>query len=259
MRWGRGPLWRNPDFMKFWVGQTISEFGSRLTRDGLPLVAVISLGATATQAGLLAAASTVPVLLLALFAGVWVDRIRRRPVLISSDLARAAVLLLVPVGAWLGFLRIELLIAEGRRIVKARSGPVLDIYAIDYLPSVDLPDASGSGVAAALQRFGLAVVHLAAAIAMVLSARRRAKTTVAKLQLVIGLGAEFPLILSAIFTGLAVLVALGVWTEPKVPDTAADAIALGGAAFTTWLYFSVRPAVRQGVRLLEQMLTLRAG
>src|SRR5919112_1243601 len=134
MRWRRGPLWRNPDFMKLWAGQTVSEFGSRFTRDGLPLVAVISLGATATQTGLLAAASTVPVLLFALFAGVWVDRFRRRPLLVSTDLARAAVLLLVPVGAWLGFLRIELVIAVA--VATGALTVFFDVAYRSYLPDL---------------------------------------------------------------------------------------------------------------------------
>jgi len=91
-------------------------------------------------------------------------------------------------------------------------------------------------------------------VLMLLSARKRAKSTVAKFQLVLGLGAVFLLMLSAVFTGLAILVALGVWTQPDVPDTAADAIAVGGTAVTTWMFFSVRPAVARGARLLEQVL-----
>src|SRR5437899_2788273 len=105
-----GGVWRNPEFVKLWVGQSISAFGSRFTRDGLPLVAVLSLGASALQTGVLAAASTAPVLLFALVAGVWVDRTRRRPVLIATDLGRAGVLMAVPVGVWFGFLRIDLLL-----------------------------------------------------------------------------------------------------------------------------------------------------
>jgi hypothetical protein len=74
--------------MRLWAGQAISEFGSRFTREELRLVAVISLGATAGQTGLLAAASGLPALF-AIVARVWVDRIRRRPVLVATDLGRA--------------------------------------------------------------------------------------------------------------------------------------------------------------------------
>ncbi|MEV4534382.1 hypothetical protein AB0J82_11190 [Asanoa sp. NPDC049518] len=143
---------------------------------------------------------------------------------------------------------------EGRRIVDASGGVVLDIYTVDYHAALDLPDASGTGVTQSLRRFGRALGHLLGAVLMLLSARKRAKSTVAKLQLVIGLGAVVLLMLSAVFTGLAILVALGIWNEPDVPDTAADALALGGTALTTWLFFSVRPAVARGAKLLEQVL-----
>jgi MFS family permease len=94
-------LWSHADFMRLWVGQTISELGSRITRDGLPLLAVITLGATPVQMGFLAAAGSVPVILVSLFAGVWIDRLRRKPVMIWSDLGRALTLATIPVAALL--------------------------------------------------------------------------------------------------------------------------------------------------------------
>ena len=57
-----GGLWRQPDFLKLWTGQTISELGSRITRDGLPLAAVLILGATPAQMGLLTAIGSVAIL-----------------------------------------------------------------------------------------------------------------------------------------------------------------------------------------------------
>ena len=102
-------LWHHADFMKLWTGQSISEFGSRITREGLPLAAVINLAATPSQMGLLAAVASAPVLVFGLFAGVWVDRLRRRPIMIAADLGRALVLLVVPVAAVLGALRLELI------------------------------------------------------------------------------------------------------------------------------------------------------
>jgi len=98
---------RNPDFLKLWFGQTISELGSRITRDGVPLLAVINLSATPFQMGVLNAMSGLPVLLFSLFAGVWVDRLRRRPVMIVADLCRALLLLTIPLAAVMGWLRIE--------------------------------------------------------------------------------------------------------------------------------------------------------
>src|SRR6266700_868280 len=97
----------NRNFGLLWSGQTISEFGSRITREGLPLAANLVLRATPVQMGLLAAIGTLPVLLVSLFAGVWVDRLRRRPLLIVADLGRAILLLSIPLAAVFGLLRIE--------------------------------------------------------------------------------------------------------------------------------------------------------
>ena len=86
-------------FLKLWIGQTVSEFGSRITRAGIPLIAVITLTASPSQMAVLAAVGSIPVLLFGLFAGVWVDRLRRRPILIVADLLRAGLLLTLPLAA----------------------------------------------------------------------------------------------------------------------------------------------------------------
>src|SRR5262245_25513355 len=96
---GAGSLLRNRNFVLFWTGQTISEFGSAVTMLALPLIAVVTLGATAFEASLVAAATTVAWLVVGLPAGAWVDRVRRRPVLIAADLGRAVALATVPL-AW---------------------------------------------------------------------------------------------------------------------------------------------------------------
>ena len=95
-----GGLWRHPDFMKLWAGQSISELGSRITRDGVPYTAVIVLNAPASQMGLLTAVGAASVLLFGLLAGVWVDRFRRRPIMIVADLARAVILASIPIAAY---------------------------------------------------------------------------------------------------------------------------------------------------------------
>ncbi len=102
-------LWRNNDFLKLWVGQTVSLLGSSVTFLALPLTAVLVLEATPAEMGLLAAAGTLPSLLFGLFTGVWVDRQRRRPILIAADVGRAILLLVIPVMAILSVLRIEFL------------------------------------------------------------------------------------------------------------------------------------------------------
>jgi MFS family permease len=100
-------LWRNADFNKLWAGQTISQLGTYVTWTALPFTAALVLHATPAQMGLLAFAGGVPTLL-GLVAGVWVDRLRRRPLMLITDLLRFFLLLVIPVTAALGWLRIEL-------------------------------------------------------------------------------------------------------------------------------------------------------
>lgn len=89
-------LWQNRDFLKLWAAQAISEFGSVITGTVLPLVAILLLAATPAQVGLLSALGALPALLFGLPAGVWVDRVRRRPLLIAADLGRAGLLITIP-------------------------------------------------------------------------------------------------------------------------------------------------------------------
>ena len=106
-------LGRNRSFMTLWAGQSVSLFGSQITRLALPLAAVLTLHANAAQMGFLGAALLAPYLILGLFAGVWVDRLRRRPILIAADVGRAALLVMIPVLAVAGALRIEHLYVIG--------------------------------------------------------------------------------------------------------------------------------------------------
>ncbi|MGH2353080.1 MAG: MFS transporter, partial [Chloroflexota bacterium] len=79
-----GGLWRSADFVKLWSGATISSFGSAATSLAFPLTAVLALDATPAEMGLLGAVGGIPFLLFGLPAGAWVDRVRRRPVLIGT-------------------------------------------------------------------------------------------------------------------------------------------------------------------------------
>ncbi|MCX5971048.1 MAG: MFS transporter [Coprothermobacterota bacterium] len=97
-------LWRHGDFMKLWAGQTISLFGNALSRLAIPLIAALTLNATPAEMGLLAAVGTTPILLVGLFAGVWVDRLRRRTLLIAGDIGRVLLLVTIPAAALLGIL-----------------------------------------------------------------------------------------------------------------------------------------------------------
>ncbi len=100
-------LWAHADFLRLWTAQSISLFGSEITVIALPLTAVLVLGASPLQMGLLAAAGRAPFLLVGLLAGVWVDRLRCRTVLVTADLGRAALLASIPLAAAFNVLHIE--------------------------------------------------------------------------------------------------------------------------------------------------------
>lgn len=102
-------LWHHPNFVKLWVGSTVSLFGSQITFLALPFTAVLTLHATAAQVGILSAAGTAPFLLAGLFAGVWIDRTRRRPWLIVTDIGRALLLASIPIVAIRGLLQMDYL------------------------------------------------------------------------------------------------------------------------------------------------------
>ena len=100
-------LCQHPDFLRLWVGQTISKLGSVVTRTAVPLVAILVLGAGPWELAVLVIVQSLGILIVGLIAGAWVDRLRRRPLLIWDDLIRAAVLLSIPVAYAFGTLRIE--------------------------------------------------------------------------------------------------------------------------------------------------------
>ncbi|HXN01990.1 MAG TPA: MFS transporter [Candidatus Dormibacteraeota bacterium] len=100
-------LLRNPAFVSLWSAQTVSTFGSLITRVALPFMAILVLNATPAQIALLRAADLVPGFLVGLTAGVWVDRLRRRPVMITADIGRALLLGSIPLVALTGHARIE--------------------------------------------------------------------------------------------------------------------------------------------------------
>jgi MFS family permease len=92
-----GGLWNNADFLKLWTGQSISEFGSQVSQLAIPWLAAVGLHASAFQFSLLGVLGFLPFILFALPAGVWVDRLQRRPILIFGDASRAVLLALIPI------------------------------------------------------------------------------------------------------------------------------------------------------------------
>ncbi|OGO28314.1 MAG: hypothetical protein A2136_02520 [Chloroflexi bacterium RBG_16_54_11] len=106
---GSGASERNPDFSRLWLGQGISLIGSQITLLALPITAAVTLGASPLQMGFLSAVGSAPALLFGLLAGVWVDRYKRRPILIGSDIGRGLVLAAIPILFLIGILRVEIL------------------------------------------------------------------------------------------------------------------------------------------------------
>ena len=127
-------LWREPDFLKLWAGQTVSQMGSWITLVGLPLTAALLLNASPLQMGILSGAGAAAILLFGLFAGAWADRLRRRPILIWTDLGRAAVLGTIPLAVAFGRLSMNHL------YVVAAASAILtvffDVSYQTYLPSL---------------------------------------------------------------------------------------------------------------------------
>jgi MFS family permease len=95
----RTSLLRHPDFLRFWSAQTISQFGSQVSILALPLVAISFLDSSPAEVALLSTMEFLPFVFFALPAGVWIDRLRRRPILIGADIARALLLATIP-AAW---------------------------------------------------------------------------------------------------------------------------------------------------------------
>ena len=128
------PLWRNQAFIRVWSAATISVFGSLITRIALPLVAILVLGSGAIEVALLRGLDLGATLVFGLVAGAWVDRLRRRPVLIWADLGRAALLGSVPVAFALGVLSFpQLLVVSGLAAILTTFFDAADNA---YLPTV---------------------------------------------------------------------------------------------------------------------------
>ncbi len=121
------------------MGQTISKFGSHITYTALSATAVLLLAATPAQMGLLDALAGMASLGIGLIAGVWVDRLRRRPILITADLARAVILATIPFAAVLGHLSMAHLY-----VVAALVGVLTVFYNLadrSFLPTLVARDA----------------------------------------------------------------------------------------------------------------------
>jgi MFS family permease len=127
-------LLRHPDFLKLWSAETISQFGDQVTFLAIPLVAILFLGSTPFEVALIGTVEFLPFILFTLPAGVWVDRLRRRPILIGADLLRAISLLSIPLAYELGVLTIWQLyaVAFANGVCKV----FFDVAYQSYLPAI---------------------------------------------------------------------------------------------------------------------------
>ncbi len=130
----RPNLFHHPNFRKLWVGDTISQFGTQVSQLAIPLVAILFLKATAFEVALLGTVQFLPFLLFTLPAGAWVDRLQRRPILISGDIGRALCLISIPVAYELGALTIAQLYLVG--FAMGVLTVFFDVSYQSYLPSL---------------------------------------------------------------------------------------------------------------------------
>lgn len=92
-------LFKHADFLKLWAAQIGSAFGSRITRTVLPMIAILTINATPNEIAILSALSFAPGLIVAFLSGGYIDRNKKRPLLIATDLVRAALIFSVPIAA----------------------------------------------------------------------------------------------------------------------------------------------------------------
>src|SRR5919198_4245474 len=130
----RRSLWRHGDFMKLWMGQSVSLLGTQITLLAMPLAAILLLHASPFEVGLLTTLEFLPFLLVGLPAGVWIDRMRRRPILIAGDLGRAVALASIPIAHGLGLLTLPQLYVVS--LVTGVLTVFFDVSWQSYLPSI---------------------------------------------------------------------------------------------------------------------------
>ncbi len=127
-------LWSDPDFVKFWTGESLSLLGTQISLIAIPLLAATTLNATPFQMGMLNTAQFLPFLLFTLIAGVWIDRTRRLPLLIGTNFGRAVLIGLIPIAAFIGVLNVWLLAALV--FVASILTVIFDLAYQSYIPSL---------------------------------------------------------------------------------------------------------------------------
>jgi len=139
----RGVLWHNRDFLWLWTAQTVSQFGSEITGLALPLVAILVLEASTFEVAALVVIDWLPFVIFSLAAGVWVDRLPRRVILITADWGRALALGTIPLAYVLDILTLGQLYVVG--LLVGTLTMFFEISYQSYLPSLVGRDELGQG------------------------------------------------------------------------------------------------------------------
>jgi MFS family permease len=132
--WPQGGLWRHRDFLKLWSAETISQFGTQVSNLAIPLVAIIVLEASPFEVAVLVTLLFLPFIIFTLPAGVWVDRLPRKPILVLGDLGRAALLATIPVAYFLDEMTLDQLYAVA--FLVGVCTVFFDVAYQSYLPSL---------------------------------------------------------------------------------------------------------------------------
>ena len=154
----RSDLWRDRGFVDLWAANGISQLGAQVSVLAIPLTALFVRKQGALEVALLRAFTVIPFVLFSLPAGVWIDRARRRPLMIAADFGRAANLASIPVAYWLGHLTLTQLYVVAT--IHGALTVVFDVSYLSFLPGLvsreRLSEANGKllGTAAVAQVIG---------------------------------------------------------------------------------------------------------
>jgi MFS family permease len=130
----RSALWRDSGFVKLWAANGISQLGTQVTLLALPLAALYTLDASTLGVALLRSFAVLPFLIFALPAGVWVDRLRKRPLMILADFGRAAAMASIPIAYWFGHLSLGQLYVVA--VVHGFLSVIFDVSYLSFLPTL---------------------------------------------------------------------------------------------------------------------------
>lgn len=164
-------LWRDRDFLKLWLGQTASVFGSQVGGFALPLVAIMVLEASPASLAALRVADLLPGIVVGLFAGVLVDRVRRRRLMVIADVGRALLLLTIPIAAFAGYVTVWHLALVA--FLVGTLATLFDVAYQAYVPTLIRPERlieANSKLTGAQESIEVAGFGLAGAIVQMITA-----------------------------------------------------------------------------------------